>query len=60
MKEKDMVSITCYGSTEKMERKKAIAFYEECAAGSEGSEQSRYINILIGLRMGFHSVSDEC
>ncbi len=55
---KDMVTITCYGETATMERSKAIDFYEECIAGSDGSERNRYINIVISLKQGLTEVSD--
>ena len=55
----DIVNITCYGKTEKMERSKAIKFYRECADYSEGSERERYVNILFGLMDGLTNVSDE-
>ena len=49
---KDIVTITCYGQTEKMERKKALKFYRECASFSEGSEHERYCNIILDLLDG--------
>lgn len=55
---KDMVTITCYGDTESMDRKKAIDFYTECAAGSDGSEKERYLTILGGLYAGESVVDD--
>lgn len=55
----DKVKITCYGKTETMERKKAIQFYRECIANSEGSERERYVNIFMGLVDGLSKVSDE-
>ena len=55
---KDMVTITCYGDTESIDRKKAIAFYTECAAGSDGSEKERYLTILGGLYAGESVVDD--
>ena len=56
---KDMVSITCYGRTEMMERKSAMKFYRECADNSEGAERERYVNILFGLMDGLTEVSDQ-
>lgn len=55
----DKVIITCYGKTEIMDRRKAMAFYRDCANNSEGSERERYVNILFGLMDGFREVSDE-
>ena len=55
----DMVEITCYGKTETTDRKKAIAFYKDCAANSEGCERERYQNILDGLEAGENKVSDQ-
>ena len=55
---KDTVKITCYGDTDTMERKEAIAFYSECAAGSDGSERERYLTILGGLYAGESVVDD--
>lgn len=48
----DIVTITCYGSTEKMERKKATKFYLECMMMSEGAERDRYTNIYLDLLAG--------
>lgn len=56
---KDIVTITCYGKTEQMEREKAIAFYLEGMMCSEGSEQNRYANILGGLMSGLTVCTDE-
>lgn len=55
----DIVSITCYNKTEKMERSKAIEFYREAANYSEGSERERYVNILFGLMDGLNEVYDD-
>jgi len=55
----DMVKITCYGETKEMERKEAIAFYTEAFCGTEGYEQLRYMNILVGLKAGDSEVYDE-
>lgn len=56
---KDIVRITCYGQTKKMERSEAIKFYQEGIRCSEGSERDRYVNILLGLMDGATEVSDE-
>lgn len=55
----DLVKITCYGKTETMERKDAIAEYTEAMAWSDGSERDRYVNIFLGLISGTTEVSDE-
>ncbi len=55
----DKVKITCYGKTEVMERKEAVAFYSEGVAQCEGSEKERYANIVIGLLNGAKEVSDQ-
>lgn len=49
---KDIVTIVCYGHKKQMERDEAIRFYREGFFCSEGSEQNRYANILIGLYGG--------
>mgnify|MGYP007070219061 FL=1 len=57
---KDIVIITCYRKTERMERGKAIEFYSEgafaCAGSSEGD---RYMSIVMGLKEGLSAVDDE-
>lgn len=55
----DIVSITCYGKTERCERKKAIAFYLDCMRNSEGSERDRYTNIYLQLLDGEKNCCDE-
>ena len=55
----DMVKVTCYGTTEIMTRADAIREFREGVMCSEGSEQSRYANILVGLLSGETEVSDE-
>ncbi|MFA5324477.1 MAG: hypothetical protein WC373_17505 [Smithella sp.] len=55
---KDIVTITCYKQTEKMERKAAIEKFLDGMANSEGSEQSRYVKIYLGLISGLSAVSD--
>lgn len=57
-KGKDLVTITCYGKTKTMERDKAIEFYKQGVAASEGSERNRYMNILEGLECGLSTVDD--
>ena len=58
MSDNDIVTITCYYETEKMTRKEAIDFYENCAENSDGNEHRRYMNILDGLRAGLMKVDD--
>ena len=55
---KDIVTITCYGSTKQMNRAEAISKYSECVMCSEGSEQSRYANILAELLHGYKVCTD--
>lgn len=45
----DKVKITCYGDTEVMKRGEALDFYREDVMGSDGSEQQRYILIVLDL-----------
>ncbi len=54
-----IVTITCYGKTEKMEREKAKKFYLDCMKNSEGSEQERYTNIYTQLMDGATVCFDE-
>ena len=54
----DTVKVTCYGDTEVMKRGEALSFYRECAAGSDGSEQQRYFNIILELEQGLMEVDD--
>ena len=49
---KDEVTIICYNQKETRTRGEAIEFYKDCAMNSEGSEQKRYFNILMGLEAG--------
>ena len=56
---KDMVTITCYGKTETMDRQKAINKFTEGLLCSEGSERERYAIILSGLMSGLTNVDDE-
>ena len=55
----DMVKVTCYGTTETMNRADAINLYREGVMCCEGSEQERYAIILAGLLSGLNEVSDE-
>ena len=57
----EYVKVTCYNKTKKMKRNKAIEFYEEGVCCSEGSEQERYVNILMQLYEGEKECTDmEC
>lgn len=58
-KKDDIVTITCYGKTEKVSRKDALAFYLEAMMNSEGSEQDRYTTIYCQLKEGQKVCSDE-
>ena len=58
-KKDDIVTITCYGKTEKVSRKDALAFYLEAMMNSEGSEQDRYTTIYCQLKEGRKVCSDE-
>ena len=55
---KDLVKVTCYGTTETMERQKAISFYLDCMYNSEGAERDRYTNIYLKLLQGYKVVDD--
>ena len=57
---KDMVKITCYYTTEEMERKEAIEKYGLAMSCSEGSEQERYATVMAGLLSGLTEVDDGC
>lgn len=57
-----MTAVICstYGREKKFKsRKDAINFFKECIIGSEGSEQSRYVSILMQLMNGDKYCSDE-
>lgn len=58
-KKDDIVTITCYGRTEKVPRKDALNFYLEAMMNSEGSEQDRYTTIYCQLKEGQKVCSDE-
>lgn len=55
----DIVTITCYNKTEKMERKKAIDFYWEGVCACDGHERSRYLAIVQQLKAGQMTATDE-
>ena len=51
-KQNDMVTIFCYGKKEQMNRQEAIKLYTQGVVACEGSEKSRYANILADLLDG--------
>ena len=53
---KDIVKITCYGTTKEYERKDAITKFLECMCCSEGAERERYTNIYLKLLAGFKEI----
>ena len=57
---KARVYTTCYGTRKEWDSKdKAIAFFKEAAANSDGCERSRYVNILLKLMDGETDVDDQ-
>ena len=49
----ETVKTICYGREVIWDsRKKAIMFFLECMASSEGAERERYLNILVKLKSG--------
>ncbi len=60
VKKLDYVKVTCYGKTEIWDnRNEARDFYREAVEGSDGSEQSRYMKILMEIMDGAKEASDE-
>jgi len=57
-RQKDTVTIICYGNKEERTRNDALKFYHECVQHSEGHEQRRYMNILLDLMYGKTVCSD--
>ena len=55
----DLVTITCYGSTIKVDRQTALKEYSEAVLFCEGSERDRYVSIVCGLKAGKDVVDDE-
>lgn len=51
-KKNDLVTITCYGRTERMERSEAIAKYYDAMTACEGCEAERYKNLYTQLVEG--------
>lgn len=58
-KVKDMVEITCYGTTKLYERQQAIKEFRIAMQVCEGSEKERYANIYCELVRGKNKISDE-
>lgn len=48
----DLVTITCYRTTETRTRSDAIGFYYACVLTCEGAERDRYADILSALIAG--------
>lgn len=49
----ETVKTICYGREVIWDsREKAIMFFHECMASSEGAERERYLNILVKLKSG--------
>ena len=55
----DIVKITCYGTTETMERGQALEKYFSGMMCCEGSERDRYTNIYCKLKQGLTEITDE-
>ena len=56
---RDMVEVTCYGTTKLYERQQAIREFLIAMQVCEGSEKERYANIYCGLVRGKKVVCDE-
>ena len=56
---RDMVEVTCYGTTKLYERQQAIREFRIAMQVCEGSEKERYANIYCGLVRGKKVVCDE-
>ena len=56
---KDMVEITCYGTTKLYQRQQAIREFLIAMQVCEGSEKERYANIYCELVRGKKVVCDE-
>ena len=52
----DIITITSWTGTRKMNRKDAINFYLECMALSMGAEREHYVNIYLSLLGGKTSI----
>lgn len=56
----EIIEVTCYGEKEIWhDRKKALNFYLQAMASSEGSERNRYTNIYFDLMSGKDKCCDE-
>ena len=56
----DPVTTICYRQKDGWEdRQEAVNFFLRATAGSEGSEQSRYVKIYQELLMGYEVATDE-
>lgn len=55
---KDIVKVTCYGTTKEYERQEAINKFLVGIMMCEGSERERYMNIYLGLIQGLKEVND--
>lgn len=59
MKNEQGVKTVCYGQERTWEsRREAKSFFLQAIAGSEGSEQERYINVYIKLQTGLDVCTD--
>lgn len=58
IKDKDIVTISCYGQIETMTRRDAIEKYLDCMRNSEGAERERYETIYFQLLDGETNCSD--
>ena len=59
VKDQDIVTVTCYGNTERMTRTQAMKKYFDGMLCSEGAEHERYENIYFQLVRGLMEVSDQ-
>lgn len=55
----EIVTITCYGNTERVSRKKALKDYYFCMLNSEGAEHERYEKIFFQVLKGNTECTDE-
>lgn len=55
----DIVTVTCYGKTEQMTRRKALAEFLDGMRCCEGSEAERYSTIYFQLLDGAMEASDQ-
>lgn len=57
-KKSDIVTVTCYGQRETMERSDALSKYKEGILCCEGAERERYVNIYFQLLDGAREAFD--